>query len=443
MARVLAIASQAGEGTDTNMATELRLPKKGGGGPLLHEADSKDIEYWLPRKEAAANDPQNQYAASDKKWVAEAKRVLAERAVGGSTGQAMVPAGQAHQGQLVARGPDDARRLEGSYSTPDKVRQAMERAAACGHLVTPVVGCLDIPEGCSIALTVVHVSVDADTYSLSDGDNAKRGLSKTALQRIAAAAGISWDATQSGRTDTGVDPHYCAWKSVGTYRSFDGVEIQIVGAKEMDLREKSAAVEALYQRYEADKKAWDAGRSRKKYPPKDPTGQIREMRLHIAAHAETKAQLRAIRSIGVKTGYTAVELQRPFVVARLMFTGRTDNATLAEKFATMRATAMLGGARALYGVTQAAPQIVAQQVLAPPPPVKRTLDDDDLPPDSGPYTGGYTGGYEPADMAPPPFEPGPPPEEPPPPRARAARRAPVEPPPNAGDSWVPDEGLAP
>lgn len=54
----------------------------------------------------------------------------------------------------------------------------------------------------------------------------------------------------------------------------------------MDLRDGSPQIEALYARAQGGRK--------------DPTNQIREMRLHIMAHAESKARLRAIRSIGVR-----------------------------------------------------------------------------------------------------------------------------------------------
>src|SRR6185295_13684583 len=120
----------------------------------------------------------------------------------------------------------------------------------------------------------------------------------------------------------------------------------IVGEKEMDLREGSAQVQALWDRYKAKKAAFE----RKGWKtPNEPTGQIREMRLHILGHAETKAQLRAIRSLGIKTSYTVEELRKPFVVARLMWTGQTDDPQLRGIFAEKIADSMLSGRRALFG----------------------------------------------------------------------------------------------
>jgi hypothetical protein len=418
-------------------------------GQSFEQGSTDDLTWYLKtQKERVAKEPGGKYARFQQKDIAEIEGILRQRSQGGGT--AMVPAAGSGATQIVQRQPTEARALEGTYSEARKVKSALEHAADCGHLVTPATGCSDLPEGCSIALSVVYISAGSETYDVGAG---KRGLSKTALQRISAAAAISWDATQSGRLDNGADARYCLWKAVGTYRSFDGREIQLVATKEMDLRDGSAQVEALFERYQAALKKWE--KTKEGYAPKDPTAQIREMRLHIAAHAETKAQLRAVRSIGIRSAYTAAELQRPFIVAALQFTGRSDNPALAEKFAVMRATAMLGGARALYGVAPTGSGIAAPAQLAEPPPLRRDLDDDDLVPDSAPQ--------QPPEAAAPPREAAPaegasqqtPPSDPgtraaPPPRAPRAARQKARtgatladpwgtPPPDASDAWEPGE----
>ena len=131
------------------------------------------------------------------------------------------------------------------------------------------------------------------------------------------------------------------YTAVGYVRNFDGTPREIFGTKEMDLREGSAQVEALVERAQGQKAD---GTDRK-----DPKKQIREMRLHLLSHAETKAKLRAIRSLGIKSGYTEEELRKPFAVARVMWTGRTDDPELRRMFAEKTADAMLGGITSLYG----------------------------------------------------------------------------------------------
>ncbi len=262
----------------------------------------------------------------------------------------------------------------------------------------------------------------------------KRGLAKSALDRIAMAAGVSWDAAQSRRIDDGRDPRYCAWLAVGRVRSFDGQEIIIQGSKEIDLRDRSPQVEALVGRYRAKLERWEQD-GRKGYAPKDPSGQIREMRLHILSMCETKARLRAIRSLGVRTAYSPADLRKPFVVAHLSFSGRSEDPQLRREFALMAAHAALAPSRSTVARLPAAPA----PPLLPPPPIGQTmtgeLDVDDAvfdegveappaatAPPAGEATSAHDAGPAHADTGPSQSY-SPPSEHAPPPRTRAAARA--------------------
>lgn len=253
-------------------------------------------------------------------------------------------------------------KVTGAFRDAQEVTTRLQHAAKHYHLVSPATACGAVPEGCSIALSTVLVDRDAETYKLND----KFGLGKTALDKIAAAAGISWDPRLSGRLDDGSDPNYVMWRAVGTMRHLDGTIVQLIGTKEMDLREGSPQVIALEER--ARGKGRDADR------------QIREMRLHIVAHAESKARLRAIRSLGVRSAYTAKELEKPFVIAKIMWTGQSDDPELRRAFAMKQADAMLSGTRSLYGETAPAllPSVAGMPRLGArrPPPIGSSIEDD-------------------------------------------------------------------
>jgi len=263
----------------------------------------------------------------------------------------------AEKNQLATRPAD---RLDGTFTDPKETQGRLKWAAQSGeaNLVAPAPSVGVLPEGCAVSFS--RVWAGSDCYSTGGG---RFGLGKTTLNKIASAAGVSWDPIASGRLDDGSHPHYCRWRAVGSYVAFDGTRQVIVAEKEMDMREHSAQVEAL----QAKAKNGDASK------------QIREMRQHIQSHAETKAQLRAIRSLGVQTGYPSAELERPFVVARLMFTGETEDPVLRREFARMTAKAMLGGRTALFGGSELQPG--AQPSPAParlaPPPVSATMFDGD------------------------------------------------------------------
>lgn len=254
-----------------------------------------------------------------------------------------------------------------------KIRGMLAVASVEFHLVSPATAGRP-PEGCELVFSPVIVDVDAETYALPGSEN--RGLSKVALDKIAAAAGVSWVPGESRRLDDGSDPRYCHFRAVGRYRHFDGTVSQIVGEKEMDLRDGSPATEAIITK-SAKKAKREA--EQKKRPISDAEAraigiekagnQINEMRLHILGHAETKARLRATRSLGLRTSYSPAELQRPFVVVRVAFTGRTDDPELRREFGRAIAQNFLNGHAALYGAATTALPAPAQ--VMPPPPVGR------------------------------------------------------------------------
>ena len=269
----------------------------------------------------------------------------------------------------------------GSHANTKVANLAIQKASEEGHLVAPASCVGELPEGCTIAISRVDVDLSSkkngnftnytsgDVYDVGMG---KLGLSKTVLQKIGAAIGVSWDPVASGRVDDGSDPKYCRWRAVGRYRSFDGQIQLLVAEKEMDLRDGSAQVDALWERYETKKRFAKAGEK----APKSPEGQIREMRLHIQAHAESKAQLRALRSLGIKTAYTESDLRRPFYAARVMFTGRSEDPGLRAMFAEKVADSFLDSQRSLFGAQPVQPAQQPPMRLVSPPPVGSVQADD-------------------------------------------------------------------
>lgn len=269
--------------------------------------------------------------------------------------------------------------LAGTFSKANGLTARLRWAEDNGHLVSPATTCGRLPEGCSVALSIVHLDANVDAHNVGFG---KLGLLKHAVMKIAAAAGVSFDPHASGRVDDGSDPYYVHWKAIGAWRHLDGSVLPLVGDKEMDLRDDSAQVERIFANASTQPKA---------------VTQLMEMRAFIMAHAQSKAELRAIRKgLGLRS-YTAVELEKPFVVAKLMFTGQSDNPRIAEANAAAIRNSMLGGAQALFGPpagsTVPTPQLpMAHNVSVgfghAPPPVGSTRPDfpDE---DSAPALGGH------------------------------------------------------
>lgn len=249
--------------------------------------------------------------------------------------------------------PATARKSElvsGSFKDAPSATEALTQASQRAHLVAPATVCATLPEGCEVALAAVMVDVNTETYNLAG----KVGLGKSALDRIAAAAGVSWDPVQTRRIDDGSDPRYCHYKAVGTVPEFDGRQRFICGEVEIDARDGSPQIDEIIKK------------AKRADPPRDPSSQILELRKFLLRHAESKAKLRAIRSLGIRTSYDKAELQKPFIVARLMFTGQSDDPEARRFFRGRIADAMLGATAQLYGHSTGAPALAAPVGHRPP-----------------------------------------------------------------------------
>lgn len=347
----------------------------------LPQADEKAIKWWLNKYEQELKaDPNGQYAAANTRWIEAAKAELARRARDGGP----APAPQAIQKQA----PAGVQLLGSSMHDASAVTAKLGELATAYHLVSPASSVDAMPAGCGIALSFLTVDPNdgkdgpGDVYSVGGG---KVGLSATTLSKIGGAAGISWDPKLSGRLDDGSDPHYCHYRAVGKTRNFDGSVRVLTGEVEIDAREGSPQIDEIRQKAAARESEPD-------YRGKKDGGaaQILELRKFLLRHAERKAKSRAIADLGVKRSYTKAELQKPFAVANLMFTGQTDDPVLRRVFAERIADSMLGATAALYGAPErAALPAAAPAVGHPPPPLdeRETFDTsgDDAPPDAEDY----------------------------------------------------------
>ncbi len=211
-----------------------------------------------------------------------------------------------------------------SSDNPGAITNTIKKALATGHYLGPATTSPVLPPGCAVAFSAIKIDADRETYDIPGRSG--RGITKTGLNRISKGVGVSWDARLSHRVDKGEDSFLAVYKAVGHYRDFDGSWITIEAEKQMDLRDGS-----------------EAARSMK-------PGELAIQRKFIAEHAQTKAQLRAIRSgLGIEIAYTKEFFRDPFICARLVFTARSDNPATQAIFDNHVAHMMLGGVEALYG----------------------------------------------------------------------------------------------
>lgn len=358
-----------------------------GSNVAIADADDRTLAYWAGRLvDDLDRDPDGKWADSDRAKLAAIQREQADRggaaprhtqkqtarrepAPNGNRRPPSRPRNPPPRRAIERVDPSSYRDLLGAYSDAKAATEAMEKLAEIGHLISPAPAVASVPEGCEILVAAVYIDPDRETYSIA-GDV---GLSKVALNKLAGAAGICWS-TESRRMDDGSDRQYVHWCSVGHVRDFSGQLVPHVANKRMDLRDDSPTARDLQNR--SENKARRTGGQ-----VADWRSQLRDMRLFILEHAETKAKNRLLRdALHLRTSYTADELRKPFFAVRLQFTGRTSDPELRRLFAARIADSFLGASAAMFGPA-ATPPVLPPASPMPPPPVgtPRDREDNDEP----------------------------------------------------------------
>lgn len=283
----------------------------------------------------------------------------------------------AQQTTALAR-PFDSKRFSGPQTDAATASALMREAAENWNFVSPAPSVAAIPEGCALAFSAVVIDAKHDTYPIPGGS--KVGLGKPALDRIKGALGVKPIPQQCGQIDDGSDQWFVHYVWTGYYRDLDGTIVPLIGEKKLDLREGSALVTNL--RRIAAKRGRDA------------TDEIAQMRSFILEHASTKARLRAIRSLGIKTSYEPSELAKPFVAVRLSFTGNFQDPEARAHYQRRLTDSFMDDTSAAFGgkappapgsgtPATARPDSTPVRRLPPPPVAQSTVDPEDLDPAAG------------------------------------------------------------
>jgi hypothetical protein len=330
-------------------------------GTALAEADAQDISFWLKKKEEnlSAN-PNHQYANGDRRWIEGAKAELQRRNGDES-------AKEAPKKDAITKAASGDLQVVGAFSDPGKITDALLKAQEHYHVITPSMIVGSLPPGCEVFTSVVAIDpYGPEVYSVTGNRNEPRdddtvGIDRVGLARIGGAAAVSWE--YSRRVDDRSHPHYCAWEAVLLYKQFDGQVCRVPGNVDIDVRQAGAAYEEIVTKAEKRKKEhpdWnnDGGAS-----------QLLELRKFLVRHCESKAMNKAVGNMGVRRSYKRSELRKPFLVARVAFTGRTEDPELRRLFATMIAQQHLNAHAAMYGgaPNQLLPAAPSAPQLQPPP----------------------------------------------------------------------------
>lgn len=254
----------------------------------------------------------------------------------------------------------------GAFRDMERANAAIAALQAACNVVTPVAALAEVPDGHSMHLVPVHVDLGRpnETYPAGrtkvDGQFVDTfGLSKPTLERIAAAAGVS--VVRSKRTDDGRNALICCWAVTVEMRSVHGELVKSTKSVEIDLTDGSPEAEALLG-------------------PKRSQGALDQQRRFITRIAESKAALRAIRTVlALPVAMTAEQLRRPFVAVKLVFDGSFEDPEMRREYARAKIAQATGAADLLLLGRRAPPALEAPEALeaeyGDPPDLDEAVDD--------------------------------------------------------------------
>lgn len=176
-------------------------------------------------------------------------------------------------------------------------------------------------------LEVVPLSIacgDAYPYDDRHLDKAKKfGIAKPGLLKLSHAAGIVWRWEATQRIDQMVSRDYVAYQAVGSLRQADGTWIDLKGSYELDLEVIEQDLRTLYTKIARGLRREDKLKSDEAvqgYIANSVQQELLRKRKHKLRLAETGAMLAVVRSLlAMKSLYSREELERPFVVPRVVF----------------------------------------------------------------------------------------------------------------------------
>lgn len=261
---------------------------------------------------------------------------------------------------------------KGIYHDLGSLTDAFQKAQSRFNVCFPVMKPDLIPPLYSVALRPVAIDarldqagkpMSGDLYKERGSD--KYALTKVALDKLAAAANVSWHPAYTGRVDNGSEMYFRTYRACGMVLGLDGTPRLITKHKSLDLRDGAP------------------------HGMKD--DELAQARKHIDALCESKAMNRVIRTIAhIKSTYTQEELKRPFVIAALVFTGETEDPELKREVAKALVARATNASAMLFGPALGAghaPETPTSGLLAPPPIGTDTPDDDDEPTGTGDKSG--------------------------------------------------------
>lgn len=259
-----------------------------------------------------------------------------------------------------------ARASNGPITYEDSIKAArkeLDKAIKEGeNLLMPSDSLNNVPAMHKVTVERIKLSPDPDDRDVYP-QGKRFALTKDGLLKLSSCAGVQWDYSFSGRIDPMNNPDYIAYRVVGAVQRLDGSWLPLQGAYDLDF---VVIEEQAFEGKKESTKSWKSN-GWDKFTPAQREAACRKLahedvlaiRRHKVARCETGAMLRAIRGLlNVKGTYSAAELQKPFVIARLVFQPDYADPIIKAQAVALAFKAMQG----VYGISQGPAQFQPRQL---------------------------------------------------------------------------------
>ena len=201
--------------------------------------------------------------------------------------------------------------------------------------------------------------VDGDVYPHSDEEDPSKQkfrLTKQALMKLSVCAGVIWSVSETRRVDDGRNRDYCCYQAVGGVKKADGTPVFFKAQYDMDFEVIEDELREQYLKKTKSKYMVNkSDKDKAEYVEFCVRRDLLQKRKHKIKLCEAGAMNRVIREIlALKNAYTARELAKPFVMARIVFRPDYSDKDVKAKMIDAHIKAMTGvyGDSAIANVTR-------------------------------------------------------------------------------------------
>ena len=319
-------------------------------------------------------------------------------------------------GALAVRSDGVGRILTTVETISTEIVQLSQKA----NVISPFTRPSYLAPGFAVTMSVVQINPTVDDdgngvhcYRMSNMDRDERALNRVALRLIAAALGIDWlPFPYSRRVDDNSKQNYAEYTVEGVYRTCDASIQKLRGTAAADFRDGAAQIgewtpKAWAELVAKNTAAQRSGSKERLFWSINGWSEqrVRQARAKVLERAETLAQNRAIRDIGLQPSYTLAELAKPFVCFRMTFVPDWNDPDI-KRLATLNAMQGLaqvypnaGGPMLALGTPAAPAESISDPVAvegthgpsspatgSPAPPAEPVFDTIDVPTPEPPRT---------------------------------------------------------